>query len=150
MNIDEISKVVNLFKESGIDELFIEEKGLKIKLKNNFSKIIDKESIVYTETKQSNKKIEKEISNDEETLEGKWITAPFVGTFYEAISEGAQPFVKVGDEINKGDVLCILEAMKVMNEIKSDISGKVLKINAENGKMVEYGENLFLIGEWLW
>jgi len=68
-----------------------------------------------------------------------------VGTFYTAPSPGAKPFVSVGDEINEGDVVCIVEAMKMMNEIKSDFSGKITAIMAENAEPVEFGQSLFLI-----
>ena len=68
-----------------------------------------------------------------------------VGTFYSAPSPGAKPFISVGDEIQEGDIVCIVEAMKMMNEIKSDFSGKVSSILAENAEPVEFGQGLFLI-----
>ena len=76
---------------------------------------------------------------------GDQITSPMVGTFYTASSPGAEAFVKVGDKINEGDVVCIVEAMKMMNEIKSDFSGTVSKILVENSDPVEFGQPLFLI-----
>lgn len=75
----------------------------------------------------------------------KQITSPFVGTFYRAPSPTAQAYVKEGQTIKRGDVLCIIEAMKLMNEIEAEISGKVLKVLVENGSPVEFGEPLFLI-----
>jgi len=74
-----------------------------------------------------------------------FITSPFVGTFYTAPSPDSAPFVSVGDTIAVGSVLCIVEAMKLMNEIESEISGKILEILVENGKAVEYGDNLFKV-----
>jgi acetyl-CoA carboxylase biotin carboxyl carrier protein len=71
------------------------------------------------------------------------VRSPMVGTFYSAANQGAEPFVKVGDSIQSGQVLCIIEAMKLMNEIESDVAGEVLKCYAENGQPVEYGEPLF-------
>ena len=68
-----------------------------------------------------------------------------VGTFYSAPSPGAKPFISVGDEIQEGDIVCIVEAMKMMNEIKSDFSGKVSSILVENAEPVEFGQGLFLI-----
>ena len=68
-----------------------------------------------------------------------------VGTFYAAASPGAKPFISVGDEIQEGDVVCIVEAMKMMNEIKSDYSGKVISVLAENSEPVEFGQALFVI-----
>ena len=73
------------------------------------------------------------------------VTSPLVGTFYRAPTPGAALFVEVGQEVKAGDTLCIVEAMKVMNEIKGEVNGKVLEIKAENGKPVEFGQVLFLI-----
>ncbi len=73
------------------------------------------------------------------------IKSPLVGTFYRAPSPGAPPFVEEGDIVSKGQVLCIIEALKVMNEIESDVNGKVVKILVENGQPVEYGQELFYI-----
>jgi acetyl-CoA carboxylase biotin carboxyl carrier protein len=73
------------------------------------------------------------------------IKSPIVGTFYGAPSPGAEPFVKIGDQVESGQVLCIIEAMKLMNEIESDSSGEVLRIFVESGQPVEYGEPLFAI-----
>ena len=73
------------------------------------------------------------------------VTSPLVGTFYRAPAPGAAPFAEVGQEVKVGDTLCIVEAMKVMNEIKSEVDGKVLEIKVENGKPVEFGQTLFLI-----
>ncbi len=73
------------------------------------------------------------------------VTSPFVGTFYRAASPGAEDFVHVGQTVKKGQTLCIVEAMKLMNEIESDVSGTVVEILVENGKSVEYGQKLFII-----
>jgi len=84
-----------------------------------------------------------ELQKEEEMLHT--ITSPLVGTFYRASSPDAPPFVEVGAKVEKGQVLCIIEAMKIMNEIESDVSGVIKKILVENGQPVEYGEPLFLI-----
>lgn len=73
------------------------------------------------------------------------VKSPIVGTFYEAPSPGSPPFIKVGDHVNAGQVLCIVEAMKLMNEIESDVAGEVVKILVSNGQPVEYGQPLFKI-----
>ncbi len=73
------------------------------------------------------------------------LISPLVGTFYNTPSPGADPFVHVGDTVQEGAVLCIVEAMKLMNEIKSDVTGKIIDILVENGQPVEYGQKLFLI-----
>jgi acetyl-CoA carboxylase biotin carboxyl carrier protein len=73
------------------------------------------------------------------------IKAPMIGTFYRAAGEGKEPFVKVGDKVKKGDVLCIIEAMKLFNEIQSEVSGKVVKVMVDNAQAVEYDQPLFLV-----
>lgn len=73
------------------------------------------------------------------------VTSPMVGTFYSAPSPTAQPFVKVGDRVNVGQTVCIIEAMKLMNDMPSEVAGKIMKICVENGTTVEYGQTLFLI-----
>ena len=77
---------------------------------------------------------------------GHKVLSPMVGTFYRSPSPEAEPFVKIGDTINAGDTLCIIEAMKMMNQIESDVSGKVLAIEAESGEPIEFGQVLFVIG----
>jgi acetyl-CoA carboxylase biotin carboxyl carrier protein len=74
-----------------------------------------------------------------------YVTSPFVGTFYAAATPGSDPFVKVGSEIKPGQTLCIVEAMKLMNEIESEVSGTILELLRENGKPVEYGDRLFKV-----
>jgi acetyl-CoA carboxylase biotin carboxyl carrier protein len=77
--------------------------------------------------------------------EGKVIKSPMVGTFYRAASPGAKPFVELGDEIKEGLPVCIIEAMKIMNEIEADCSGKIKRILCENGQAVEFGQPLFIV-----
>ena len=79
-------------------------------------------------------------------ISGNIVKSPIVGTFYSSTSPGKPPIVSKGDKVSKGDVLCIVEAMKVMNEITSDFDGEVLDILVENGQLVEFGEPLFVIG----
>jgi acetyl-CoA carboxylase biotin carboxyl carrier protein len=79
--------------------------------------------------------------------EGNLINSPMVGTFYASASPGAKPFISVGDLVAEGDVVCIVEAMKMMNEIKSEFSGTVLSVNVENSEPVEYGQSLFEISK---
>ncbi len=79
--------------------------------------------------------------------DGFLVTAPMVGTFYASSSPGAAPYVQVGDRINEGDTLCIIEAMKMMNQIESDVSGVVKSIRVQNGEPVEYGQTLIVIDQ---
>lgn len=82
---------------------------------------------------------------EEEAVEGEYVTSPFVGTFYRAPNPGSPPFVKEGASFEGGQTLCIVEAMKLMNEIEAEFSGKILEILVENGKPVEYGDKLFRV-----
>jgi len=145
MDIEKINSIVELFKNSGLDEMTLELKDFKINLKNNKVEYVSKEVVNVVE-KSSPVKIEK-VEEQVNDIKGEWIKAPFVGTFYAAPSANEAPYVKVGQKINEGDVICILEAMKVMNEIKSNKSGTVLEIKAQNGNMVEFDEELILIGD---
>lgn len=145
MDIEKINSIVELFKNSGLDEMTLELKDFKINLKNNKVEYVAKEFVNVVE-KSSPVKVEK-VEEQVNDTKGEWIKAPFVGTFYAAPSANEAPYVKVGQKINKGDVICILEAMKVMNEIKSNKSGTVLEIKAQNGNMVEFDEELILIGD---
>jgi acetyl-CoA carboxylase biotin carboxyl carrier protein len=77
--------------------------------------------------------------------EGKVIKSPMVGTFYRSASPGAKPFVELGDAVKEGEPVCIIEAMKIMNEIEADAGGKVLRILCENGQAVEFGQPLFIL-----
>jgi acetyl-CoA carboxylase biotin carboxyl carrier protein len=79
--------------------------------------------------------------------DGYAVTAPMVGTFYSASSPGSPPFVQVGDRVKQGDVLCIVEAMKMMNQIEAEVSGTIKAVRAQNGDPVEYGQVLFLIDQ---
>ena len=145
MDIEKINSIVELFKNSGLDEMTLELKDFKINLKNNKVEYVSKEYVNVVE-KSSPVKVEK-VEEQVNDIKGEWIKAPFVGTFYAAPSANEAPYVKVGQKINEGDVICILEAMKVMNEIKSNKSGTVLEIKAQNGNMVEFDEELILIGD---
>ncbi len=84
-------------------------------------------------------------TNKEEEIKGTPITSPMVGTFYAAPSSDDEPFVKVGDIVKKGQVVCIIEAMKLMNKIESEVDGKIVKICVENAKPVEYGQVLMYV-----
>lgn len=80
-----------------------------------------------------------------DTPEGTRVEAPMVGTFYSSPSPDAEPFVKVGDEVTAGDTLCIIEAMKMMNQIEAEVSGRIAAIQVQNGEPVEFGQILFVI-----
>lgn len=136
-----VKKLIQMVKEEDISGLAVEEKGVKYEVRRDTA---TSNQTPVTRIEPSVKISEKEAEEKEE--EGVVaIASPMVGTFYRAPSPEAPPFVEVGDEVEAGKVVCIIEAMKLFNEIESDIKGKVVKILAENGKPVEYGQKLFLI-----
>jgi len=153
-----IFELLESIKGSKIEEVEISSKDIKIKVKQYVApkKIVQQlsagntqniPSVESLELSDKEKNEDKEVKAKEEKTEKKYhvIKSPLVGTFYRAPSPGAPPFVEEGDIVSKGQVLCIIEALKVMNEIESDIDGKIVKILVENGQPVEYGQELFYI-----
>lgn len=140
MNLEEIEKLMKMLENSTLASLEVEENGLRIRLDKNSPM---HEVVKTNETIVSSKKEEKV---EERTL-GHEITAPLVGTFHQAPYKDAKPFVALGQKVKKGQKLCIIEAMKVMNEITSPYDGIVLEILAKENDVVEFGKPLFLIGD---
>ena len=159
MDLKYLQKLIKMLDSSNLAEMEIEEEGTKIKLSKpkpriaqNFTPMQVPQFIDQNFSNQSNNsaKIEvetmrnktEEILPSENVIEVK---SPMVGTYYKSPSPDADAYVQVGSEVKSGTVLCIIEAMKLMNEIESEVSGKVLKILVENGQAVEYDQPLFLI-----
>lgn len=144
MDIQEIKKIIALFEKSEISEMELELNGSKIRLKKEltapvvFEKVTAKPSVPLTILGSSEPVIEDESG---------WVKAPLVGTLYASPSPTSAPFVSVGQKVNEGDVVCVIEAMKVMNEIKAHRGGIVTKVTADNGTMVEFNQRLICIGE---
>ncbi len=141
MDLKELKKVIKIFESSSLSELEIEEGKTKFRL----TKGIEGEGTV-TERKSISIIGDKSI----EEKEGKKffsVNSPLVGSFYRGHSPEEEPFAEVGDKVEVGDTLCIIEAMKVMNEITSDVEGRIKKILVKNGHPVEYDQELFLIEE---
>jgi len=155
MDLNLVRKLVKIVDTTGITDLEIEEDGLRIKvakkIRNNQvnsqpQMVVQTDSVnasalaaTVTEEKAAAEKSEEPTGNIHE------INSPIVGTFYRAPAPDADPYVQVGDSVSPGTVLCVVEAMKLMNEIESDVSGKVIKILVENGNPVEYNQPLFFI-----
>jgi biotin carboxyl carrier protein len=141
MDKDFLKELITLIKESNIKLFELEQEGVRLRIETH-----QRETLQKFEAPKEIKHLEI-IPPSQETEEGKLhvIRSPLVGTFYRAPSPGAPPFVEVGDIVSPGQVLCIIEALKVMNEIESDVRGKVVKILVENGETVEYNQPLFLI-----
>lgn len=148
VNIKEIKEMLNLMNENGLVELEIEKDGMRIRLKKLTTQtqtpggpiIIERQKIHEGhQPKDANETVEKIASN---TVE---IKAPMVGTFYRSPAPEAPPFAEVGQVIEPGQIICIIEAMKLMNEIKSEIKGKIVEVIVDNAEPVEFGQPLFLI-----
>ncbi|MBQ2938659.1 MAG: acetyl-CoA carboxylase biotin carboxyl carrier protein [Clostridia bacterium] len=147
MNYEDIKKLIDDMGTANIDELEIEfPEGMKISMKKNTNKqVISSIAQTGAPTIQVNNEnnIVKEETKCEENY--KVIKSPMVGTFYSKPSPDKDAFVKVGDSIKKGTVVCIVEAMKLMNEIESEFDGEVVEICVNDGDVVEYGMPLFKI-----
>jgi acetyl-CoA carboxylase biotin carboxyl carrier protein len=141
MELEELKELIELLKETDVTELQIEKDGTRVKIKRD--KILAHLEMPGHKMPPFHEKITAETEDETQRL--ITITSPIVGTFYRSPTPEAQTFVEVGTKVVKGQVLCIVEAMKLMNEIESDSDGIVMKILVENGQPVEYGEPLFLI-----
>ncbi|NPA12631.1 MAG: acetyl-CoA carboxylase biotin carboxyl carrier protein [Aquificae bacterium] len=142
-----IFEIIDRIKGTKIEEVEFETKEGKVKIKQYVGP--QKEIVAPAVPSQPVVEIKNETvapqQNTEESNKYHVIKSPLVGTFYRAPSPGAPPFVEEGDTVSKGQVLCIIEALKVMNEIESDVNGRIVKILVENGQPVEYGQELFYI-----
>jgi acetyl-CoA carboxylase biotin carboxyl carrier protein len=153
MDLNLIKKLIKILETSTITDLEIEENDYRIKIakKLRVSSSDNQPHIVHhvppsPDNLQIDVKAESKPGKDEEPDKTQHIIrSPIVGTFYRAPAPDADSYIQVGDVVSPGSVLCIVEAMKLMNEIESDVSGKVIKILAENGKPVEFNQPLFLI-----
>ena len=141
MELEDLKDLIELLKETDITELQIEKDGTKVKIKRE--KLLSSIELPVHKSEVFKEKIVAETENAAQRL--VTVTSPIVGTFYRSPSPDAPPFTEMGMKVNKGQVLCIVEAMKLMNEIESDADGIVVKVLVENGQPVEYGEPLFLI-----
>lgn len=144
MDIRKIKTLIEMLEESNLNEIEVSQGEESVRI----SKSSMNASIVSGSVNQNNiEKVDSAITLNQESadIKGNLVTAPIVGTFYRKPSPEKEPFVKVGDNVNKGDVLCIIEAMKMMNEIKSDFDGKVSAIEVEDGQPVEFGQTIIVI-----
>lgn len=160
MDYAAIERLIKIVNESDLRELELEEAGLKIRMSKNIYSdrndkvkevntisvpVVTNESVVTNEVNIVDKK-EEAVTIEKNSLEDCIIVkSPMVGTFYAAPSEGAEPFVKVGEKVSKGGILCIVEAMKLMNEIECENDGVIAEILVSNGEVVEYGQPLIAI-----
>lgn len=136
MDTEKIKSIMQMFEESQISKMDLTDGDLHITLEKD----VEVKQVVAPVAGQS----VQEEKTEEKT--GTPIKSPIVGTYYQSSSAGKEPYVKVGDTIQEGDTICIIEAMKVMNEIKATVSGKVLSIEVQDGETVEYDQTLMMIG----
>ncbi len=142
MQYDEIKRIIDDVGNSNIDDISLEfPDGLKINIKKNSKQSGIAENQMIT-TNAPVTKVENKIEENY-----RIITSPVVGTFYSKPSSSANPYVKVGQMVKKGDVLCVIEAMKLMNEIEAKCSGEIIEILVKDEDMVDYGKPLFKIKE---
>ena len=154
MKISEVKELIELINETDINELEFEKEDTKLILRKGITKTVEyqatpmpKEEVAQqVQQLRPNEPVSQpETSPNVDKANGEVQEAPMVGTFYRAPRPGADSFVKVGDRVEKGQTLCIIEAMKLMNEIEAEFTGKIVDILIEDGQPVEYGQSLFII-----
>lgn len=142
MDLEKLKDYIDFMNEHSLSELEIEEQGKRIRLK----KFSQEQPVLVSSMPTASSNQAKESSTEtEKTSNTIEIKSPMVGTFYRSPAPGAKPYVEVGDTIKAGDTVCIVEAMKLMNEIKAEKGGKIVKIIVENGQPVEFGQPLFAL-----
>ncbi|MDR0393344.1 MAG: acetyl-CoA carboxylase biotin carboxyl carrier protein [Puniceicoccales bacterium] len=149
MNIQDLQEIIKLMEDSDLSELSLEGENFKLSLKRGAQPLA-----VLPKSLASVPSLDAQLeSNREQGIKARasddksiyWIKAPMVGTFYSSAFPESSPFVSKGDRVTEGSVVCILEAMKVMNEIHAECSGEILDILVESGAPVEYGQALFKV-----
>ncbi len=148
MNLKEIKELINLMNENNLSELEVEREGTKIRLRKSPSGQFE----AMTEEPGSQRVIQtirqdQVVSTKKESPKSNLIAikAPMVGTFYRSSSPDTKPYVEIGTVVEIGQTVCIIEAMKLMNEIKSEVKGKVAEVLVENANSIEYGQTLFMV-----
>lgn len=152
MDLRKLKKLIDLVEESGISELELTEGEEKVRISRAMAPGVAPVAqyvaapAPVAAAPAPTAAAAAPAAAPAEALDGKVVKSPMVGTFYRASSPDAKAFVDVGSSVSTGDTLCIIEAMKLLNEIESEFAGTIKKIFVENGQPVEYGEPLFLIG----
>lgn len=155
MDLKDIKQIIKVLEGTDVTEIEVEQEGVKVRVKRGgnyppipFSQFqVLPQETVLTSSQQSSggKAVAVDKPSEKESPKLKTIGSPMVGTFYITPAPDAPPFVEVGGFVTKGQTLCIIEAMKLMNEIEAECSGRLVSILVENAKPVEYGEPLFMI-----
>lgn len=151
MKIEQVLKLVDAVSESGLSEFELEEEGIRLSMKKNPEENADQQTaavqtdIIQQAAMQTDTVQKNSVRQEKTEVSEKLVKSPLVGTFYVAPAEDAEAFVKVGDKVEAGQIVAIVEAMKLMNEIESEHTGVIAEVLAENGQTVEYGQPLFVI-----
>lgn len=141
--IEKLAKIIN---DRGLTEISLEDGEQAITIRKDIPEVVNVSSPVASPAVASvQPSSSTDDGNDKVSLKGKAVTSPMVGTFYASSSPDSEPFVEVGSEIKEGDIVCIIEAMKLMNEIKSEHAGRVTQICVKNGDPIEYGQVLMYL-----
>ena len=149
MDLRKVKKLIELLEESGLSEIEITEGDDKVRITKGGKQVPQRnivETIQESETLTPNENID-EHAKQKNNAEFHEVKAPMIGTYYQSPEPDAEAFVKVGDPISDGDTLCIIEAMKMMNKIESDVSGTIERIMVQNGDPVEFDQVLFLVSQ---
>lgn len=152
MDLRKIKTLIDLVQASGISEIEITEEGDHVKIVNRATAAVPVQpqvsaSVPPVALPQPSAPQSEVVApaNESKAVSGTQVTSPMVGTFYRSPSPGAEPFVEVGTKVKKGDTLCIIEAMKLLNEIEAEVNGTIKEILVENAQPVEFGQPLFFI-----
>ena len=142
VDLEQLRELIRLLDESNLTEIEVEQDDDRIRVRRDPAVVMGSAAQSVAPTSAAEAAAAEQAAADES---GSYVTSPFVGTFYRAPSPDGDPFVEVGDEVVVGQILCIVEAMKLMNEIEAETAGTVVEVLVENGKPVEYGDRLFRI-----
>ncbi len=151
MKLDEIKELIKLFGKSKLERLQIKQKDFELEMQKGIEQtatVSAPQPTASTPAREAIPAAEAQapvLAESKKKIDGEVITSPMVGTLYASPSPDSPPFVKVGDRVKRGDVLCILEAMKIMNELEAEYDCKILDILVGNGEPVEYGKPLFIV-----
>ncbi len=148
MKFEEIKELMKLFAKSKLDKIKVKEKDFEIEMeKGGETVVVETAPAAVTAAPSSAASIPAAVeeTKSEPAAKGELITSPMVGTFYAAPSPDSPPFVQAGDTVRKGQTLCILEAMKIMNELEAEFDCKILEVLVQDGEPVEYDKPLFRV-----
>lgn len=146
MDIRKIKKLIELLDESGVAEIEIKEGEEAVRISRAMSNVqVASAPVMSAPAPAPVAAPAPDAESKEVKIDGHAVESPMVGTYYECPAPGSKPFVSVGQKVNVGDTLCIIEAMKIMNQIEADKAGTVKAILCENGEPVQYGQSLFVI-----